>query len=162
MSDEGGDLVQFPGGKRGYTITHPPFEAGNEVALKHGAWSPRRVDPLVTLAVDQVLDQAMAPGSSTSYLADVSYRPTLFAWARTEARIQLIAEWLLDRGGELKDDGDAVGASNLLNRLEARAESLRARLGLDPLSRARLGRDLAVGQKSLAELMAEAAEDGDR
>lgn len=146
-------------GKRGYTNTHPPFEPGNEMALRHGAWSPRKIEPLALEILQPVLDLAATDGAPTSYLADVTYRATLHAWARTEARIQLVHEWLMDRGSEVDKDGEALGASNLLNQLEARAESLRARLGLDPLSRARLGRDLAVGQKSLAELMAEVVDE---
>jgi hypothetical protein len=42
----------------------------------------------------------------------------------------------------------------LLDRLEARAESLRARLGFDPLSRARLGRDTVASELDLARLWA--------
>jgi hypothetical protein len=162
------EVVPFPGGKRGYSW--PPFEKGNtigvrfepgnEMGVRHGAYLPRKVDPLAESIIAPVLAAAGVEGSSTSYLTDASYRPTLWAWARTEARIQLVSEWLLDRGSELDKDGDAVGAANLLNRLEARAESLRSKLGLDPLSRARLGRDVAAGRVDMAKLMAEVADEG--
>lgn len=148
-------LVEPPGWVPDFPTQRPPFSPGHELSLKHGAWSPRKVEPLAMEMVERVLDQASATGSPTAYLADPTYLPTVWAWGRTEARIQLVSEWLLERGSELDKDGDALGASRLLNRLEARAESLRARLGLDPLSRARLGRDVAIGGLSLAQLMAE-------
>jgi hypothetical protein len=42
----------------------------------------------------------------------------------------------------------------LLHRAESRAATLRARLGLDPLSRARLGKDIAAAEVDVARLMA--------
>lgn len=149
-------------GSRGYTITHPPFEPGNQVALKHGAYQPRRFEPLALELVESTLTEAGREGGQTGYLLEASYRAALWAWARTEARVQLVSEWLIDRGAELDVDGEVLGAASLLNRLEARAESLRARLGLDPLSRARLGRDVASAQVDMAQLMARAGEEKDR
>jgi hypothetical protein len=150
-------VVSFPGGKRGYSW--PPFQKGHELSMRHGAWSPRKVEPLAGEHAERLLAQASAPQSPVAYLADPTYRPTVWAWARTEARIQLLSEWLIDRGSEVDDKGEAVGAANLLNQLESRAESLRARLGLDPLSRARLGRDVAAAQVDVAALMAQLDDD---
>jgi len=59
--------------------------------------------------------------------------------ARCEARIQLLTEYLTDAGGDLDDDGGVRAAADLLTRLESQAMNHRARIGLDPLSRARLG-----------------------
>lgn len=126
--------------------TWPPFEPANTAAEKHGAYSPRRVDPLAATLIEQVTD--------LDWLRPCD-RPSLWAWARTEARVQLLHEFLLDRGGDLDDDGSVRPAAELLTRLERHAESLRARLGLDPLSRARLGRDVAASQVDLAKLWAD-------
>jgi hypothetical protein len=148
-----GSITQSHGRARGYS--RPPFEPGNTVGMRHGAWSPRKVEPLAAEIVERMLVNANEDGSPVAYLADPSYLLTIWALGRTEARIQVVSEWLLDRGSELDVDGDAVGAANLLNKLEARAESLRSKLGLDPLSRARLGRDVSATRVDMAKLMAD-------
>lgn len=134
----------------------PPFAPGNELTVKHGAYSPRKVDPLASELVETMLSD---PGAG--HLQHLSYRPALWAWGRAEAQVQLLTEWLAKRGEEA---GDGVGdlddeatrsAYLLLHRAEARANTMRTRLGLDPLSRARLGKDVAAGQLDAARLMAE-------
>lgn len=103
----------------------------------------------------------LADTAGTGHLQRPEYRPALWAWGRAEAQVQLLTEYLAKRGEEA---GDGVGdledestraAYLLLHRAEARAITLRARLGLDPLSRARLGRDVAAGELDAARLMAE-------
>lgn len=133
---------------------HPPFEPGNVIATQHGAYSPRKVDPLATELVERVLSDA-----SVTYLQAPAFRPALWAWARAEAQVQLLTEYLEQRGkggvGDLDDDR-VKSAYLLLHRAEARASTGRARLGLDPLSRARLGRDVAQGRAAdAAAVMAE-------
>ena len=131
----------------------PPVEAGNTVSLKHGARSPRIYEPLARDLLEQV-----RPAVTWWTTAD---EPTIWAWAIVESRAHLIRTWLEDRGSEVDEEtGDVLGASRQLDRLDARCESLRSKLGLDPLSRARLGRDVAAGKVDLARLMAE-ADDGD-
>lgn len=137
----------------------PPFEPGNTVALKHGAYSPRRVDPLATEILDAVL-----PTVTWWQPADM---PAVWAWAQTEARIQLIREWLAEQGGDLHDTPEELGAvrsaAAFVVKLETMAARARADLGLTPSARARLGRDTAAGQVDVAKLMAvlSAQEDGD-
>jgi len=126
---------------RGYRW--PTATAGNEIALKHGAYAPRRVDPLARELVETVADVA--------YLQDdPSYRTSLWAWGRAEARVQLVSEWI-DQNGMLDEEGKPRPAADLLVRLEKQAADARARLGLDPLSRARLGRDVTASQFDLAQ-----------
>ena len=126
---------------------HPDFTPGNTVALRHGAWSPRTVEPLAAELVE-----AIAGTVDWWKPADM---PSVWAWARTEARCQLLTEYLAVHGGDLDDDGSVRAAADLLTRLEARAESLRSKLGLDPLARARLGRDVASTQVDLARIWAD-------
>jgi len=120
-----------------------PFQQGNTVAEKHGAFSPRRVDPLARTYVDLV-----RADPAVTWLAPV-HGPALWAWARAEAQVQLLTEYLEKAAEETSDgigdlDADRVrSAYLLLHRAESRATTQRARLGLDPLSRAKLGRDLA-------------------
>lgn len=136
----GGDVEwapEFPGQR-------PPFPPGNDLATQHGAYSPRKVDPLARELVDLVLAD-----TGLGYLQAPAYRPALWAWARAEAQAQLLTEYLERRGkGGVGDLGDerVKAAYLLLHRAEARALSGRRQLGLDPLSRARLGKDVAQGR----------------
>jgi hypothetical protein len=143
------DAVTAPA--RGYGW--PPFQAGNVAAQTHGSYSPRKVDPLAAEILAQTRQHVTwwRPADEAS----------VWAWARTEARVQLLAEWLTERGGDLDDAGSVRPAADLLTKLEARAESMRSRLGLEPLSRARLGRDVAASSVDLARLWAaETAQEG--
>lgn len=134
----------------------PPFEPGHELSTRHGAYSPRKVDPIATELVEMMLAD-----DGAAHLRRPSYRPALWAWARAEAQVQLVDEYLAKAG---EDAGNGVGdldreatraAYLLLHRAETRANTLRTRLGLDPLSRARLGRDTAAGALDTARLMSE-------
>lgn len=135
--------------RRGYSW--PPFEPGHTLSLRHGAYSPRRVEPLAAEIVEAFR------GHQPDWVAAVDDW-AVWAWARTEARIQLLEEWLAAHGGDLAATGEVRGAAAFLLRCEIRAERQRARLGLDPLSRARLGADVASAGFDLARAMAMAAE----
>lgn len=134
----------------------PPFLPGNTVAEQHGVHSPRKVDPLARELVQQLLADETA-----AHVRLPAYRPAVWAWARTEAQAQLLSEYLAKAGAAAGDgvgdlDNDRVRTAYLLqHRVETRAASLRRGLGLDPLSRARLGKDVAAGQLDTARLMAE-------
>lgn len=137
----------------GFEGQRPPFEPGNEVAVSHGAYSPRKVAPLA-----QELVAAVLADSSLPYVSAHAYRPAVWAWARAEAQTQLLTEYLEAKGAETADgvgdlDDERVrSAYLLLHRAEARATTGRTRLGLDPLSRARLGKDVAQGAAANADV----------
>lgn len=149
----------------------PPFPPGHEINVTHGGYTPRRFDPLAESIMLSVLEEARLPNAETSYLLGAAYRPQLWAWARTEARVQLVSEWLLENGGDLFDDdveisesgtevievGRVRAAAKFLARLEATALRQRVELGLTPLSRARLGRDVAAAKVDLAQMFADLA-----
>ena len=122
----------------------PDFVARNSMALRHGAWSPLRVDPPAAELVERI-----AP--TVTWWMDCDM-PAVWAWARCEARCELLTEWLGAKGSDLDGDENVRPAADLLNRLTKQAESMRSKLGLDPLSRARLGRDAAAGAVDLARL----------
>jgi hypothetical protein len=62
--------------------------------------------------------------------------PTVAAWARTEAQLVLVGDFLNEHGPL---DGDQPrGAALLMAKLETQAQALRAELGLSPLGLARL------------------------
>jgi hypothetical protein len=126
----------------------PPFEPGNEVAVRHGAYSPRRVDPLARELVDQALaDEALA------YLRAPRWRAGVWAWARAEARVQLLTEWLADHREGVDELGTVAPVLGALLRWEVRASNARTWLGLDPLSAARLGRDVTATSVDMARLL---------
>lgn len=142
----------FPGQRR-------PFEPGHELSTRHGAYSPRKVDPLAAEMV------ALVDGDESVHWLTAADRPALWSWARAEAQAQLLVEFL-ERAGQASGDGvgdlgseRVLAAYGLLHRAEARAATLRARLGLDPLARARLGRDVAAARVDMARLLSDAREE---
>lgn len=132
---------------RGYTWE--PFKPGHTLSMRHGAYSPRRVDPVAAELVEYAVE--VAP-----YLADPGYALALHAWADAEARAQLLRAYV-DEHGLLDEKGRPRPCVGDLHRFERRAAEARTRLGLDPLSRAKLGKDVTGAQVDLARLMAQAA-----
>jgi len=128
----------------------PEVARGNDLATKHGAWSQKVVDPVAHELVSVLLDQV-------GYLTDPSYEAAIQAWARHEARVLVLAAWL-DEHGPLDDDGNPRPALSALKDFERLAASARSRLGLDPMSRAQLGRDIAAQQVDLARIFEEMEE----
>ena len=112
-------------------------EANNRRAEKHGGHSPARVNP-------RAKELAEAATVAVPRLQDPEFAPSVRAWSRAEAAVELISEWLGDHGGPLDPDGVPWPAVKSLLAFEARASAERVRLGLDPLSRARLDRDQAA------------------
>jgi hypothetical protein len=100
LTEEDGWEPEFPGQR-------PPFAPGNRLAvggvgdLRHGAYPPRRTDPLAAELVDLVLTDP-----ATQYLQAPHWRPAVWAWAKAEAQCQLLEEYLARRAEET---GDGVG-----------------------------------------------------
>jgi hypothetical protein len=132
----------MPGDARGYSW--PPFQPGNTVgrqfgegntaAEKHGADRPVRWRPIAERLTAQLLE-------ARPWLAE--HRHTVTAWARVEAQIELIGDYL-DRCGLLDDGGEPRPAGARLDRLEATALKLRTELALSPLALDRLLGALSV------------------
>lgn len=129
---------EFPGQRA-------PFTQGHEITLKHGANSPRRVDPIAAALVTELLQD-----ESLAYLRAPRYAAAVQAWANTEAKCALIAAWVdqmpIEQAASSKPGTQPV--LELLRKWEATAQTHRARLGLDPLSAARLGKDVAQGRQA--------------
>ncbi|MDQ4213774.1 hypothetical protein [Microbacterium capsulatum] len=119
--------------------------------MLHGAWSPRKVDPLAAQYVDLLVSDP-----ANAYLAAPAYAPAVWRWATLEARLQLLDEWISNMTIEQQTAPTRRGGSSPLDlwrQFEATAQTARSRLGLDPLSRARLGRDVAQTRLDLAQLL---------
>jgi hypothetical protein len=139
------------GPARGYSWKQA--EKGNVLAQKHGAYSDRVTDPDQKALVKFVIQEV-------GYLADPSYEPAVCAWARHEARVLALSAYL-DKHGPLDADGVPRPALAALKDFERLAASARTRLGLDPLSRAQLGRDVTATKVDLARLMSEYEDESD-
>lgn len=107
-----------------------PYEAGNDAATTHGAFSKRKVQPLA----DAIAEQA---ASAAPWTQQRVFAPTVQAWAWAEAQATLLRMYVDDRG-MLDDDGQPLPALALLDRTEVRAARLRSELGFSPSSWARL------------------------
>lgn len=135
----------------------PPFQPGNELAATyHGAYSDRKLAPVVEQVLADVLDD---PGCE--YLKAPRFAAELRSWAVNEARCRLLVSYLAKlveaSGDELGDPTSerARAAWQLLHRCETRAQSGRDRLGLSPAAAARLGRDKAAAGIDVAMIMAQ-------
>jgi len=154
---------------------------GNELALQHGAHSPRHIGPLK----DQVVKEILEDPASPAYIQDPSYRLTLEALGRVTAVTILLWSWLerqleahdvealledVTRATETEErDGATVtrrsvsqrteSVLNQLRKYETLALHLRQKLGLDPSSRSKMAaRILNPHQRDLAmEYMQEQA-----
>jgi len=125
--------------------SRPPFASGNKLAVRHGAKSRPMMDELAAAKLAELRSQA-------SWIEDVD-QDALLAWLVAEARCDTLRRHT-DLHGLVDAKGKPTGAADFLLRCERQAEGLRARLGLDPLSRARLGRDTASARLDLAKLWA--------
>lgn len=147
------------GDARGYSW--PPFEPGHTKSTVHGAASPRRVEPLAS----EIEAELFATEGVPEHLRRPEFRASVAAWARSEAVVRLLWEWLtgqdveaaltdVTRSAETEETGKGrtsrrsvsrrVGSVlDQLHRAEMRAASMRRALGLDPLSAGRLARDLS-------------------
>jgi hypothetical protein len=146
----------------------------NAPTTTHGARSPRRVKPLAK----RLRRALLAAEDCPQYLKDPMWGPAIDAWAFTEARVRLLREWIADKDfiaaiEETTDEEEETAfaggksrrvshsrhvrsAADELHRAETLAATLRARLGLDPVARARLGRDVSqAGAFDLARFLAE-------
>ena len=141
----------------------PPYMPGNKVSvgnlakMKHGARSPRRVDPV---AADLVA--VLLADDAVQYLRAPRFAAAVQAWAQAEAKCALIAEWVdgmaVERAAESKQG--QTSPLELLRKWEATAQTHRGRLGLDPLSAARLGKDVASARVDIAQLLTASRESG--
>lgn len=128
----------------------PPFAEGNSAAVTHGAMSAALAEP----RAEAIAESAVA---AVPYLGTPDFAPAVKAWARAEASLELLAEWV-DQHGLLADDGTPQPWVTTLIRFDRMAAQHRGRLGLDPTSRARLERELAEAAKGRFDLDALLAE----
>jgi hypothetical protein len=151
-----------------YPTSRPPFQPGNTLAETHGAdVRTRRVGG----RAEEILARYKADPSWPPYLDDPSWSAALKSWSRAEAVCELLVEYMSDM--EIEDansdiitteenthvTGNPSGEQwttrrsktkrsaaplEMLRKFETIASNHRNRLGLDPLGRARLGKDISA------------------
>lgn len=123
----------------------PPFQPGNTLAVTHGAFSPARTDPIAHQYLDEIRDDP-----TLAYLAQPRFQAGLWLWASAMAKVQLLSAWVDGQNIEQAADSDRgkTSALELLRKWMTTAGTYAARLGLDPLSAARLGKDIAGARQS--------------
>jgi len=150
----GGHLVPPEGWTPEFPGQRPPFPAGNTLAVTHGAYSATRVDPIARRYIDE-----LAQDDGLAYLQAPRFHAALWAWASAMAKVDLLTAWVDSMPIEQAADSDKgqTSALELLRKWMATAQTQAARLGLDPLSAARLGKDIAgARQADAATLLTQA------
>ena len=154
LSDDGVTFVpQFPGQR-------PPFTLGNEAAVQHGGAS-RRAVVLARSLVNAVLEDPDMP----QHLRSPAFRHSLEAWARLQTMADMIFPWMADLEiDEMTAPQGRIG--NGKSRLELyliaekSAATARARLGLDPVSYAKIKKDLGIAANASEDALAKLAKAG--
>lgn len=134
------------------------FSPGNQLGVRHGAYSPAIVGPLAERIANDLLGDADTP----DYLRRPVWRWAIAGWANAEAEAMLMRAWRAGMSAEESatefsesaedETRPASGAAarkargkrilpslEALHKVEVRAATLRGRLGLDPVSAAKLG-----------------------
>ncbi|MCU1691150.1 MAG: hypothetical protein JWM64_241 [Frankiales bacterium] len=124
----------------------PPFQPGHTLSTRHGAYSPRVHDAVQAEVVAEV--EAADP----SWLQHVDTW-AVEAWSYAEARCRLLRR-VVSEQGTFTDKGTETTAAEQLRHWEKRAAEGRSKLGFDPTSRAKLGRDTASAAADLAQVRA--------
>ena len=148
--------------------------AGNKLQLTHGAKDPERVGEIAGALMEALLNDP----ATDDYLRQPVMAYEVLAWAHAEAQARLMRDWLDASGlsaamtetvlsteeetplggGRLSRKATSRKAASLMSELhkaEVRAANRRIQLGLTPMSRARLGKDIASSQFDLARFWAE-------
>lgn len=135
-----GDKVENFGPPRYPGDTRPPFAPGNLAGVRSGAWSPR----LIAETVEELRPDLQSIVDAAPWIAALD-RHALEDYLLDRARLARLESWLAEKGE--RDDKGNLRERDLreVSTLRRRCMDHRARLGLDPLSRVRLERDVAVG-----------------
>lgn len=171
-------LPAFPGQRKPFAVGNPYRAAeGNALARTHGAHSPSVVAPLAEEIIANTL-------TSNPHLDAVRDQSTLEAHGWAEAICVLcrrfvaassLEDAISDTHTEESTEHHAGGTSRrstkgrrtqstlaLLDRWEARAAKLRNDLGVTPMARAKLGRNVVATQVDMATFLSSLREQVDQ
>jgi hypothetical protein len=145
-------VARFPGQRPPWQRGNPyRVGAGNDLAATHGAYSASRVEPLARKVVK-------ALRADVDYLRAPGFKGELWDYARAQARVLLVQEWLegmsMDQaagreGGTLRGDKENITPFEVLLEFEARADRLARLIGLYPTVSPELQKKIAQARKTL-------------
>lgn len=144
MTDTLEPISQGPA--RGYSWA--PFVAENFAAKKHGAYSSRVITPLTA-------EIANAVCAARPDLQKPEMQPAVLAYARTEAQLEVLTAFVDANGSIDENTGEPTSAEKYRLRIDTQAANHRSRLGLDPLSAAKLGKDIASTKLDITMMFAQ-------
>jgi hypothetical protein len=123
----------------------PPFQPGNQLAVTHGAYSSKRIDPVAAGFRDEILSSP-----AMQYLLEPQYAAIFWQYCRTAARIQAIEDALDGMPIEQAAYSGKGQTSwlELLRKWTSTLTNLASRCGLDPRSFAALGRDVSQARQA--------------
>ena len=135
------------------------FAAGHERSVKHGAGDldhPDRATPRKVLVLAQQFADAYLDGYCPPQLEMPQFMPAVEAWARAEARVRLLNDWIdgmtveeMTSPAERKGTAAAVKVPvELLMQAENQAAKRRKDLGLDPASWASIQKDRGIAGRA--------------
>lgn len=123
----------------------PPFapgnqwvlKPGNELAIKHGVYSAKRVDPRARAAIDEVLADEGA-----QHLLLPRFRALLWTWAVATARVEMLGEHIDLIGLEeaARSDRGQTSMLELQRKFMTTQLAVAGKLGLDAMSASRLAK----------------------
>jgi hypothetical protein len=130
----------------------PPFQPGNEyrvgagntLAQTHGAFSPALIEPVARELRDTILTDP-----DSDYLRSPRFAKRLWSYCQTEARVMRIEAWvgrMTDEEAARSDKGQ-TSPLELLRKWKTTAANEANKLGLDPVSWARIRKDYAVTRR---------------
>jgi hypothetical protein len=133
------------------------FAPDNKAAVVHGAQSVAVFSPVAEAIAAEVV--SCAP----EYVSDASFRFALRGWAEAEAKLVLYETWMERLSPDQQNSARGAQAPPVegWRKLSAHAAALRKPLGLDPVSRVRIGQSLASQNVDLARLAMMEFGDGD-
>lgn len=140
------------GPARGYSWE--PFKPNNTKALKHGARSERIIAPLAAVLANEILE-------TSPHLREPEFRAAVLECARVQAQVEVLEEFIGEHG-ILGDEDKVRPAADYLLKVRKHAANMASRLGLDPLSRARLGKDIAATQLDVAQILTQQREEAEK
>lgn len=152
-------------------LTEHAFGAGHELSVKHGAGDlqhPNRPPPRRVLVLAQQFADAYLDGYCPPQLEMPQFLPAVEAWARSEARVRLLNDWIDGMSiEEMTSPPERKGASaavkvpvELLMQAENQAAKRRKDLGLDPASWASIQKDLGIAGRAADDAVARMGQAG--
>jgi hypothetical protein len=131
-----------------------PFEAGNELGLKHGAGTlahPELISRRGRLVAEGIARLLLESDYCPEQLRMPVFAAQVESWSRREAQAKLIYDYMSGMTVEQRIAPVAEGSQNSVVdqwlKAEASAERARDKLGLTPASYAKIRRDLGIADR---------------